>query len=177
AHRRPDAEDAVVAEVMREAVFVPETKLVDDLLREMQAESFHIAMVVDEYGGIAGLVTIEDLLEELVGEMTDEHDRAEPEVEDLGDGVVRVPARLPIGELGDLFDLEIEDDDVDSAGGLLAKALGRVPLSGAQVDVHGLHLVAERTEGRRRRISTILVSQVAPAQEEDLVSDETQARA
>lgn len=157
-HRRNDTEGLTVADVMREPTFVPETKLVDDLLREMQAESVHIAMVVDEYGGIAGLVTIEDLLEELVGEMVDEHDRAEPEVEHIGDGTVRVPARLPIDELGDLFGLEIDDDDVDSAGGLLAKALGKVPLPGAAVDVLGIHLVAERAEGRRRRVSTLLAS-------------------
>jgi CBS domain containing-hemolysin-like protein len=159
-HRRNDTSGLTVADVMRGPSFVPETKLVDDLLREMQSGSYHIAMVVDEYGGIAGLVTIEDLLEELVGEMVDEHDRAEPEVEELGDGVVRVPARLPIDELGELFGLEIDDDDVDSAGGLLAKALGKVPLPGAETDVLGLHLVAERAEGRRRRISTILASRI-----------------
>ncbi|WP_448072364.1 hemolysin family protein [Georgenia yuyongxinii] len=159
-HRRTDTSGLTVADVMRGPTFVPETKLVDDLLRDMQSGSFHIAMVVDEYGGIAGLVTIEDLLEELVGEMVDEHDRAEPEVEELGDGVVRVPARLPIDELGEVFGLEIDDDDVDSAGGLLAKALGKVPLPGAEVDVLGLHLVAERAEGRRRRISTILASRI-----------------
>ncbi|MEE6272545.1 hemolysin family protein [Georgenia wangjunii] len=155
-HPRPAAGAEPVETVMREAVFVPETRNVDDLLREMQAESFHIAMVVDEYGGIAGLVTIEDLLEELVGEMTDEHDRAEPEVEHLEDGVVRVPARMPIDELGDLFGLDLDDDDVDSAGGLLAKALGKVPIPGAEVDVLGLHLVAERAQGRRRQIATLL---------------------
>src|SRR5690606_21453272 len=110
-HPRPSASAEPVTTVMREAVFVPETRNVDDLLREMQAESYHIAMVVDEYGGIAGLVTIEDLLEELVGEMTDEHDRAEPEVERLDDDVVRVPARMPIGELGNLFGLDLDDDD------------------------------------------------------------------
>ncbi|UNX53611.1 hemolysin family protein [Georgenia sp. TF02-10] len=157
-HRRTDTAGLTVADVMRPPVFVPETKLVDDLLQEMQADSIHIAMVVDEYGGIAGLVTIEDLLEELVGEMVDEHDRAEPEVEPVGDGVVRVPARLPVDDLGELFGLEIDDDDVDSAGGLLAKALGIVPLPGAEADVHGLHLVAERAEGRRRRLSTLLAS-------------------
>lgn len=170
-HHRSDTDDLRVADVMREPTFVPETKLVDDLLREMQADSVHIAMVVDEYGGIAGLVTIEDLLEELVGEMVDEHDRAEPEVEPLGDGTVRVPARLPIDELGEIFGLEIDDDDVDSAGGLLAKALGKVPLPGSEVDVLGLHLVAERAEGRRRRVSTILASPVPEAAEHD---DETQ---
>ena len=122
------------------AVFVPETKPVDELLREMQAASSHIALVVDEYGGIAGLVTIEDALEEIVGELTDEHDRSAPEVEDLGDGTFRVPARLPVDELGELFDLELDDDDVDTAGGLLAKALGKVPLPGSAGEIHGLHL-------------------------------------
>jgi CBS domain containing-hemolysin-like protein len=170
-HHRNDAAHLTVADVMREPTFVPETKLVDDLLREMQADSVHIAMVVDEYGGIAGLVTIEDLLEELVGEMVDEHDRAEPEVEHLPDGTVRVPARLPIDELGELFGLELDDDDVDSAGGLLAKALGKVPLPGSEVDVLGVHLVAERAEGRRRRVSTILASPVLEAATHD---DETQ---
>ncbi|WP_324651213.1 hemolysin family protein [Georgenia sp. H159] len=155
-HMRPEAGGDRVESAVREAVFVPETILVDDLLREMQARNFHIAMVVDEYGGIAGLVTIEDLLEELVGELTDEHDRAEPVVEHLGDGLVRVPARLPVDELGELFGLELDDDDVDSAGGLLAKALGKVPIPGAQIEVAGLHLQAERAGGRRRQIATIL---------------------
>ncbi|MFC7405972.1 hemolysin family protein [Georgenia alba] len=164
-HRGRDPESATVSDLMREPSFVPETKPVDELMREMQAGSVHIAMVVDEYGGIAGLVTIEDLLEELVGEMVDEHDVGEPEVEDLGDGTYRVPARLPVDELGELFGLEVGDDDVDSAGGLLAKALGKVPLAGAQVDVLGLHLVAERVEGRRRRVSTLVVSRAPEAED------------
>ena len=171
-HMRPDAGGDPVESTMREAVFVPETMLVDDLMREMQAKNFHIAMVVDEYGGIAGLVTIEDLLEELVGELTDEHDRAEPVVEHLGDGLVRVPARLPVDELGELFGLDLEDDDVDSAGGLLAKALGKVPIPGAEVEVEGLHLQAERAGGRRRQVATILVRAVErpEADEEDAES-------
>ncbi|WP_448061137.1 hemolysin family protein [Cellulomonas hominis] len=154
----PDAATVPAGAVIRPAVFVPESKPVDDLLREMQAGSSHIAMVVDEYGGIAGLVTIEDALEEIVGELTDEHDPSAPVVEDLGDGVFRVPARLGKDELGELFDLEVEDDDVDTAGGLLAKALGKVPIPGSAADSHGLHLVAEQAEGRRKRIATILVS-------------------
>ncbi len=167
-HMRPEAGADPVESAVREAVFVPETMLVDDLLRDMQAKNFHIAMVVDEYGGIAGLVTIEDLLEELVGELTDEHDRAEPVVEHLGDGLVRVPARLPVDELGELFGLELDDDDVDSAGGLLAKALGKVPIPGAEVAVAGLHLQAERAGGRRRQIATILARAVeAPEPDEE----------
>ena len=143
---------------MREAVFIPEMKPVDDVLHDMQAKYFHMALVVDEYGGIAGLVTIEDLLEELVGEMVDEHDQAAPEVERLEDGVYRVPARLPIDELGDLFGLAIDDEDVDTAGGLLAKGLGQIPILGSETDILGLHLVAERFEGRRKRLATLIAS-------------------
>ncbi|MFC4628573.1 hemolysin family protein [Promicromonospora alba] len=166
APRRPSQRPA--ADVARDAVFVPESKPIDDLLREMQASASHIALVVDEYGGVAGLVTIEDLLEEVVGELTDEHDTVPvQEVEDLGDGVFRVPARLPVDELGDLFDLRLDDDDVDTAGGLLAKVLGKVPLAGSSVEVGGVHLEAERVEGRRKQISTILVHRTEPAAEPD----------
>ncbi|WP_043110009.1 hemolysin family protein [Paraoerskovia marina] len=153
----PSDGDQPVGEFVRSAMFVPESKPADDLLREMQAASSHIALVVDEYGGVAGLVTIEDALEELVGELTDEHDRPEPEVEDLGGGVLRVPARASVGELGELFDLHLDDDDVDTVGGLLAKALGKVPLPGASAEVEGLHLEAERVEGRRKTLATLRV--------------------
>lgn len=158
-HRHPGAQDDRVGGLARQPVFVPESKPVDDLLREMQAGSSHIALVVDEYGGIAGLVTIEDALEEIVGELTDEHDRSGPEVEDLGDGSYRVPSRLPVDELGELFDLDLEDDDVDTVGGLLAKALGKVPLVGATAEVAGLVLTADRVEGRRKQVATLLVRQ------------------
>jgi CBS domain containing-hemolysin-like protein len=164
------AGDRPVADVVRSAVFVPESKPADDLLRQMQGSRSHIAVVVDEYGGIAGLVTIEDVLEELVGELTDEHDTVEvAEPEDLGDGLFRVPSRLPVDELGELFDLRLDDDDVDTAGGLLAKAIGKVPLVGSTADVGGLHLVAERVEGRRKQLATMLVSRVA----ESAAGDET----
>lgn len=153
-----DGEDRTVAKVMRQALFVPESKPVDDLLRELQLASSHMALVVDEYGGIAGLVTIEDIIEEIVGELTDEHDRAAPETEETSPGIYRVPSRLSLDDLGELFDLEIADDDVDTVGGLLAKALGKVPLAGATADTHGLHLAAERVEGRRKQLSTLLVS-------------------
>ncbi len=156
----PAAGDLPASAVARPAVFVPESKPVDDLLRELRDGSSHMAIVVDEYGGIAGLVTIEDALEEIVGELTDEHDPTAPVVEQLGGGVFRVPARLGRDELGELFDLEVEDEDVDTAGGLLAKALGRVPLPGSSGDIHGLHLVADRVEGRRRRLASVLVSRV-----------------
>jgi CBS domain containing-hemolysin-like protein len=160
--------DAPAGDLVRPAVFVPESKPVDDLLRELRDGSSHMAIVVDEYGGIAGLVTIEDALEEIVGELTDEHDPSAPVVEPVGDGVFRVPARLGRDELGELFGLQVEDEDVDTAGGLLAKALGRVPLPGSVGDIHGLHLVADRVEGRRRRLSTVLVSRTdAPGREDD----------
>ncbi|MDJ0323641.1 hemolysin family protein [Cryobacterium sp. PH31-AA6] len=155
--RPPNVETLTVAELERPAVFVPESKKADDLLRQMQLESNHLAMVVDEYGGIAGLVTLEDLIEELVGDISDEYDRDVALVEDLGQGHFRVSARLPVDELGELFDLELDDDEVDSVGGLLAKALGRLPVAGSVARTSGLVLTAERTEGRRKRISTVLV--------------------
>ncbi|MFS0699214.1 hemolysin family protein [Cellulomonas sp. 179-A 4D5 NHS] len=177
-HDDPGSADAPAASIARPAVFVPESKPADDLLREMQAGSSHMAIVVDEYGGVAGLVTIEDALEEIVGELTDEHDPSGPVVEDLGDGTFRVPARLGKDELGELFELDVEDDDVDSAGGLLAKALGKVPIPGSAGDIHGLHLVAERTQGRRKQVATLLVSRSATSADdapddtpEDVVAD------
>jgi CBS domain containing-hemolysin-like protein len=155
--RPPNVETLTVAELERPAVFVPESKKADDLLRQMQLQSNHLAMVVDEYGGIAGLVTLEDLIEELVGDISDEYDRDVALVDDLGHGHFRVSARLPVDELGELFDLELDDDEVDSVGGLLAKALGRLPVAGSVARASGLILTAERTEGRRKRISTVLV--------------------
>ena len=133
----------------------------------LQREANHLAMVVDEYGGIAGLVTMEDVIEELVGDIADEYDRETPDVVDLGDGRMRVASRLPIDELGDLFDLDLDDDDVDSVGGLLTKSLGRLPEIGATVDIAGLRLTAERTEGRRRRLSTVVVERVGAVVESD----------
>lgn len=152
-----DAETLTVGELARPAAFVPESMKADRLLRQMQLESNHLAMVVDEYGGIAGLATMEDLIEELVGDISDEYDREAAQVEELGGGRYRVNARLPVDELGELFGLDLEDDDVDSAGGLLAKELGHLPQRGDRAMVSGLVLEAERTEGRRKRIATILV--------------------
>jgi CBS domain containing-hemolysin-like protein len=151
-----------VESVMRAPIFVPDSKPVDDLLREMQSARTHVGVVIDEYGGTAGLVTIEDVLEEIVGEIDDEYDSAGVAVERLSDGSVRVSSRMNIEELGDLFGLELSDDDVDSVGGLLAKQLGRVPIPGAMAEVGGLHLRAESTAGRRNRVGTVLVRQVEP---------------
>jgi CBS domain containing-hemolysin-like protein len=161
-HADPASEKTVlVTEVMRPAQFVPESKPVDDLLREMQQMQNHVAVAVDEYGGTAGLVTIEDILEEIVGEITDEYDREEPGVEQVGDGTFRVRSTMHVDELGELFGRDLDDEDVDTVGGLLSKALGRVPIPGSTAVVSGLELVAERPAGRRHRIATVLVRQVA----------------
>jgi CBS domain containing-hemolysin-like protein len=158
-----------VEDLMRPATFVPESKPVDELLREMQASRTHMAVVVDEYGGFAGLVTIEDILEEIVGEIADEHDTFQrPPVEELPDGSMRVTARLPVEDLAELFDVELpEDDDVETVGGLLARELGRVPIEGASAQVGGLCLIAESRGGRRNRIDTLLVSRVEPPSEDE----------
>jgi CBS domain containing-hemolysin-like protein len=154
--------DATVAQVMRPAVFVPDSKPLDALLREMQRDRNHMALLVDEYGAIAGLVTIEDVLEEIVGEIADEYDAAEvAPVEDLGDNRFRVSARLPIEDVGELYGVEFDEHlDVDTVGGLLALELGRVPLPGAEVVSHGLRLHAEGGPDHRGRvrIGTVLLS-------------------
>jgi CBS domain containing-hemolysin-like protein len=172
-----DAESTETVEsVMRRAVFVPESKPVDELLREMQAQQTHIAIVVDEYGGTAGLVTIEDVLEEIVGEITDEYDVERPLIEDLPDGAVRVSARLHIDELAERFGVDLDDDDVDTVGGLLAKHLGRVPIPGARVHVAGLQLTAEGTQGRRNRLGTVVVRRVENVDADSPVPDAVEAK-
>jgi CBS domain containing-hemolysin-like protein len=154
-----------VDSVMRPPLFVPDTKPVDDLLREMQSRRTHVAIVVDEYGGTAGLVTIEDIIEEIVGEITDEYDVAPDDVVHLANGTVRVSSRLGIDDLGELFGIDLEDEDVESVGGLMAKRLGRVPIPGAEVDVEGLHIVAEAPTGRRNKLGTLLVSRTEVPEE------------
>ncbi|MEZ5141084.1 MAG: hemolysin family protein [Acidimicrobiales bacterium] len=140
-----------VSEVLRPARFVPETKKVAELLREMQAERYHLAIVVDEYGGTAGLVTLEDLIEELVGEIRDEYDREEPMVEPLPDGDVRVNARMPVDEANDLLHAALPEGDWDSIGGLVLHLLGHVPAPGESVESDGWELTVERMQGRRIR--------------------------
>ncbi len=162
----PAASAMPVAELMRTATFVPESKPVDDLLSEMQAARTHMVIVVDEYGGTAGLVTIEDILEEIVGEIRDEYDVERPPIEHLEDGAVRVTARLPIEDLGEIYHVELPADEVETVGGLLAQTLGRVPIPGASADVGGLHLIAEGTTGRRNRIDSVLVRRAEPASDE-----------
>ena len=144
-------------EIARKAIFIPESKPVDDLLQEMQKTSTHIALIVDEYGGVAGLVTMEDVIEEIVGNISEEYDNDLPDVEVLEDGWVRVSARLGLEELGEHFEIELEDEDVDSVGGLLAKVLGRLPGRSDQIEFSGLEIKVERIEGRRKRVMTALV--------------------
>lgn len=155
-----DALARPVDECAREPFFVPESIKVDALLRTMQRDAIHMAVVVDEFGGVAGLVTIEDALEEIVGELIDEHDVVAPEPVALADGSYRVPARMSLDELGELFDIDIDDDDVETTAGLLAKALGRVPIAGASVTTHGLRLVAAGTQGRRKRLAWIVATRI-----------------
>ena len=155
-----------VEEVMRPAHFVPDSKPVDALLAEMQATRQHIAVVVDEYGGTAGIITIEDLLEEIVGEITDEYDSEEDEVEVLPEGEVRVSSRYPIDDLDELFGFNVEEEDVDSVGGLMAKHLGRVPIPGSHVEAHGLRFEAEDAAGRRNKIGTVLITRLEAAAHE-----------
>ena len=156
-----------VEDAMREPVFVPDSKPVDELLREMQAQLGHIAVVVDEYGGTAGLVTIEDVLEEIVGEITDEYDREAPPVEVLDERTRRVTARLPVEDLEELYRVDLPHDDVETVGGLMAVLLGRVPIPGATVRVAGLELVAESAKGRRNRIGTVLVTHEPPDDQQE----------
>ena len=161
-HEHPGADATEkVATVIRPASYVPDSKPVDELLRQMQAQRSHVAIVIDEYGGTAGLVTIEDILEEIVGEITDEYDNEQPPVEWLSDGSARVTARLSATELGELFGVNLEEEDVETVAGLLAHALGRVPIAGSTATIRGLRLTAENLAGRRNKIGTVLVERAA----------------
>ncbi|MEU6170324.1 hemolysin family protein [Streptantibioticus parmotrematis] len=187
-HVNRETENDPVSTVIRPASFVPDTKNAGDLLREMQRDRNHVAVVVDEYGGTAGLVTIEDILEEIVGEITDEYDRELPGVEELDGGGYRVTSRLDIGDLGELYGVELDDEDVETVGGLLAKALGRVPIPGASAVVPlpepsgpgpapaALRLTAETPAGRRNRIGTVLVAPVDAAEAQEALEEAEHAR-
>jgi CBS domain containing-hemolysin-like protein len=151
---------ARVETVLRPPTFVPESKPVDELLREMQTKQIHLAIVIDEYGGTAGLITIEDILEEIVGDIADEYDREKPRIEVLENGQLRVSVRISIDEIDELFDVELPQDDIETVGGLLAAHLGRVPIPGATVELEGLRFVAESAAGRRNKIGTVLISRI-----------------
>ncbi len=160
--RREAGTTEQVESIMRPCLYVPDSKPVDAVLREMQSSRMHVAVVVDEYGGTAGMVTIEDVLEEIVGEIHDEYDLEAEQVERLPNGTVRVPSRFPVDDLVQVVGVVVQDEDVDSVGGLMAKHLGRVPIAGSEVTVEGLHFQAESPIGRRNRIGTVLVRHVEP---------------
>lgn len=174
---RRDAEQTETVEsLMRPAFMVPDSKQVDELLKDMQAARTHMAIVVDEYGGTAGLVTIEDVLEEIVGEIADEYDTAAPEVARLDDDAVRVSARMHVDDFADLIDIDVESEDegVDTVLGLMGKRLGRVPIPGATIEIDGWRLIAEQGMGRRNRIGSVLAERVPEtvAGEDEAIADE-----
>ena len=158
---RESEQNELVSDHLRPATFIPETKTAAELLKEMQRDQIHLAIVVDEYGGTAGLITIEDLLEEIVGEIADEYDDELDEMEWLDEGKkARVSARLHIEDLADHLEIELDEserEDVDTIGGFMAKVLGRVPIPGSEIELHGWRITAERPIGRRHRIGTVLV--------------------
>ena len=163
--------DMPLAEIVRPAHFVPEQKKIADMLREMQGQKFHIAMVTDEYGSVSGLVTLEDLLEELVGEITDEYDREEPEMVQVGDGVYRVDGKVGIDEVNELFDVELPDEELDTVGGLMLGLLGSIPAQGEEVVFQRLTFKAEKVQGRR--IAKVLITrQEEPEPEPEEVTAE-----
>nr|WP_274635601.1 hemolysin family protein [Microbacterium bovistercoris] len=155
--------DAPVRTIARPPVFVPESMRAETLLQQMKRDAVHVCMVVDEYGGVAGLVTLEDLIEELVGEIADEYDPRTAELVEIEPGRYRVSSRLPVADVGELFGLDLEDEDVDSIGGLLGKALGRIPQPGATAEYDGLRLTGGASRGRGRGIATVFVERAAPA--------------
>jgi CBS domain containing-hemolysin-like protein len=159
--------------LLRPAHWVPDSLPADALLKEMQARRQHMAIVADEYGGTAGIVTIEDVLEEIVGEITDEYDATAVEVEWLDDGSVKVSSRYPVDDLDELFaDVAVSDDEVDSVGGLMAKLMGVVPIPGSAVEAAGLRFEAVAASGRRKRIDTVVISRVPEAVPVDAESSE-----
>lgn len=149
--------ERTVLSLARPAAFVPESMRAETLLQQMKRDAVHVCLVVDEHGGVSGLVTMEDLIEELVGDIADEYDPRPHEVVDLGGGRFRVSARLSLDEVGELFDMEIEDDDVDSIGGLLGKALGKVPQPGAVAEYEGLIVTGGTSRGRGRGLDTVFI--------------------
>lgn len=158
---RRDAQAAAttpVTAILRPALFIPEVKKADEALRELQERANHMAIVVDEYGGIAGLVTMEDLIEEVVGEIADEYDDDQNDFTPVGDGSIRVLASTNIDALAEHLDLTIVEDDVDTVGGLFVKNLGRLPATGDSVHAHGLLIVAERVERRRKNLVSVIVT-------------------
>jgi CBS domain containing-hemolysin-like protein len=163
-HERHESEnEEKVAQHMRKATFVPENKIVTELLKEMQRNQIHMAIVVDEYGGTAGLITIEDILEEIVGEIDDEYDEDTEDVVWIDEKTARISARLHVDDFAESLKIALSEsavEDVDSVGGLLAKELGRIPIAGSTIVIENWRLTAERPVGRRHRIATVLATRV-----------------
>ena len=176
-HRESEATERIDSR-MRPATFVPDSKLVDDLLRDLQSQRVHMAIAVDEYGGTAGLVTIEDVLEEIVGEITDEYDQQPAEIEKLASGGYRLSARLHVEDAGELlgFDIDSDAEGVDTVAGLIAKRLGKVALPGSSISIEGWVLTAEHAAGRRNRITTVLAEPVGAATSEAASQEGPSAR-
>jgi CBS domain containing-hemolysin-like protein len=162
-HREAESQERVES-LMRPAVFVPDSKRADELLKDMQSARTHLAIVVDEYGGTAGMVTIEDVLEEIVGEIADEYDTAAPEIEELPTGGYRVSSRLHVEDLAELLHIELDADEegIETVAGLIGKRVGRVPIPGTELIIDGWRLVAESVAGRRNKVGSVLVTPVLP---------------
>ncbi len=157
----PDSERLeTVGDLMRQATFVPDSKPATELLRDMQLRHSHVVIVVDEFGGTAGLATIEDIIEEIVGEIVDEYDHETDAIVELEEGLFQISSRLPLDEMGELFGLDLDDEDVETVGGLMAKLLNVVPIPGSQVSFAGIEMTADRAVGRRHQIGTVLVRRV-----------------
>lgn len=163
------AETAHATRIMKPAMFVPDLMRADDLLQQMQRESQHLALTVDEYGGISGLITLEDILESLIGDISDEHDREDPDTELLSDGTFALNPRVTVTELGELFGIEIDDDEVDTVAGLLVKELGKLAEAGDTVDVAGIRLTVTEAD-RRNTITAINARWIGDAEEPEAVT-------
>jgi len=160
--------DIPLAEIVREARYVPESKKVADLLREMQREKFHMALVTDEYGSVSGLVSLEDLLEELVGEITDEYDREEPGMEKVGEGIFRVSGKASIDDVNEMLEVDLPDEEWDTVAGLVLDLFGKIPRQGEEVTFQGLCFRAEEVKGRR--IAKVLITsapETVPGRDEE----------
>jgi CBS domain containing-hemolysin-like protein len=171
-HDHPKSESSeTIAEHARDVAFVPESKNAAELLRDMQRDQIHLAVVIDEYGGTAGIITIEDILEEIVGEIADEYDDMDEEFSMIDESSARISSRMHIEDLADKLDLDIEEtEEVDTIGGYMAKELGRVPIPGSRIEISGWAFTAERPQGRRHRISSILAERLTDAKLESEVS-------
>ncbi len=161
--------DAPIADIMRAAHFVPESKKVADLLKEMQLEKFHQALVADEYGSVTGILSLEDLLEELVGEITDEYDVEEPEMVEVGDGIFRVSGKTSIDDLNELLEVELPDEEWDTVGGLVLDIFGKIPDTGEEAEFQGLRFRADEVQGRR--VATVVISRAEEVEPDDVTDD------